>query len=165
MEDTIKQKENETSSKVKKYLVFAVLVFAVAALVFGIYYYQQVTKPTTDSERRVGSVLSRPKEFYGEQVTLTGDIGKTVGQQSFTINSPNFLQGDLLVISKESLGPIGGSGESGISEEERVLITGIVREFRIREIEKELGEDLVDNTFADWEGKPVVLAENVEIEK
>ena len=45
-----------------------------------------------------------------------------------------------------------------LDEDDRVLVTGLVRRFSLAEFEGELGVDLEDETFAAWEGKPVVVA-------
>ncbi len=45
-----------------------------------------------------------------------------------------------------------------LDEDDRVLVTGLVRPFSLAEFERGLGVDLEDETFAAWEGKPVVVA-------
>ncbi len=55
------------------------------------------------------------------------------------------------------------AGEAGaIGADNLVQVRGVVRIFRIADIEREIGADLDDNLYRDWEGKPVVIATEVD---
>lgn len=122
------------------------------------------SKQTTRSEEQIGRLLEKPKEFYGKEIDLTGEIEEIVGNRTFTLDSPDEFNGSLLVISRESLEPIGGAGASDFifDEGERVSIKGRVEEFRVREVEERLRIDLKDEEFSSWEGKPVIIADTVQ---
>ncbi len=54
-------------------------------------------------------------------------------------------------------------GEPGdLAEGNLVQVRGIVRIFRIADIEREIGADLDDAAWEEWEGKPVVVATEVD---
>lgn len=42
-------------------------------------------------------------------------------------------------------------------------MTGTVRIFRVLEVEKDLGIDLDDGDFAEWEDEPAIVADSVTV--
>ncbi len=45
-----------------------------------------------------------------------------------------------------------------LAEDDRVMVAGPVRRFVLVDVERELGVDLDDEAFDDWEGRPAILA-------
>ncbi len=59
-----------------------------------------------------------------------------------------------------------GAGNSiprPLAEEARATTTGVVRRFAIVEFERELGIDLDDNLFREFEGRPGIVARQVQV--
>lgn len=139
-------------------------IVAVAAIVWGI---TRFGDDAPQAESRISQVLENPREFFGQNITVTGEVETVIGSRAITIDAPRPFSSELLVISKQPLEPIGGSGINDylFREDDRVSAQGTVREFNIREIERELGVDLIDSEFVEWEGRPVVIAETVEQER
>lgn len=55
------------------------------------------------------------------------------------------------------------AGEAGaIGADNLVQVRGVVRIFRIADIEREIGADLDDGLYEDFEGRPVVIATEVD---
>ncbi len=49
-----------------------------------------------------------------------------------------------------------------LAEDDRVMVAGPVRRFILADFERELGVDLDDEAFDDWEGKPAIIARVVD---
>ena len=148
--------------KAKKYTPLAIIGVVVLALIaFGTFYFGQDGVP--QSESRIGQILEEPSEFTGEEVTVSGQVARVIGSRALTIDAPSAFSEKLLVISRIPLEPIGGGGlDTLYSENDRVRVQGTVLEFNLREFEQMLGEDLVDEEFIGWEGRPVIVADAVE---
>ena len=119
------------------------------------------------SERRVAQILEQPQAFYGTTVTIEGSVENVVDTQALTVNTPGAIGDQLLVISRDSLEPIGGSGipQSIFSPQDSVTVEGQVKEFNLSEVEEELGIDLNDEAYQAWEGKPFVFASDVALQE
>ncbi len=68
---------------------------------------------------------------------------------------------DVLVVGATELPAIAG-GRGPAVEHRYARVRGVVRIFRVGEIERELGADLDDGLFGGWEGEPVVIAREVD---
>ena len=154
--------DERSEKKAKKTAPWAIIgVVVLALLAFGAYFIHQNNLP--ESESRIGQILEQPSDFTGEEVTVAGEVERVIGSRALTLDAPSVLAGPLLVISRNPLEPIGGSGlETLYAEDDRVRVQGTVREFNLREFERMLGEDLVDEEFVGWEGRPVIVADTVE---
>lgn len=119
------------------------------------------------TEERVAKIVEDPRSFYGKGVSLSGNIGEYISSRAFTIESPGFVGGSLLVLSKKPLQPVGGGGldEYFFKTNEKVEIQGRVEFFDLSKAEQELGVDLIDAAFLTWEGRPVIIAEDVSENK
>ncbi len=107
-------------------------------------------------------VAHKPDDYYGKTISVRGEVGQNIGTRGITIESVGLVDDMLLVISREALvGVGGGPGEIFYSQNDDVRVSGVVREFRIAQIEQELGINLDDETFRVFEGKPVVIADSI----
>lgn len=114
------------------------------------------------TESRLGSVLENPDQYYGRRIDVVGDVDQVIGVRAFTIDTPQPLSDKLLVISRQPIQPIGGGPDEYLyKSEDRVEVMGEVREFRLRAMERALGMDLSDEEFRSWEGKPVMIADEI----
>ena len=59
---------------------------------------------------------------------------------------------------------VGATGDAQLSPETTVEVTGTVQQaFVVTEVEEELGVNLDDALFAEWEQEPYVVADSVEV--
>lgn len=94
--------------------------------------------------------------YFGEDVTLTAQIEKVLSPHAFTITGADDASADpLLVVHAEELPPL--------EPQTPVVVGGPVREyFDLAAVEEELGEDLDDSLFENWQNEPFLLAERAE---
>lgn len=112
--------------------------------------------------------------FVGRQVTVSESITDIISANAFTIGGGDFLGGEnLLVVGAEGAFPVPlavdpadaeGLGEDEVLEEDDVVqVTGTVRMFVIAEVEDEIGLDLDDDLYVDFEGETVLVASEVDM--
>lgn len=109
----------------------------------------------------VDDILDEPASFYGRPVRVNGEIGEALGRYGFTIeDSDPFFDDQLLVIGTRPLAEraVGWPEDGVLGAEATVAVTGTVRRLVFRDIERDYGLTLDEDLYADWEGRPVVVA-------
>ncbi len=116
---------------------------------------------TRSAERvTVEELTNNPSEFYGDRVTVSGQVVEAVEPNAFRIDSG----GDqLLVVGVQQLPKITEGEVKQVNEGDRVRVTGEVRQFRIEEIRQEVDHGIDDEYFDDFEGDPALLASSAEV--
>ncbi|MGY1669135.1 hypothetical protein [Geodermatophilus sp. SYSU D00710] len=95
--------------------------------------------------------------YAGQVVSLSADVAQVVTSEAFTIAGTDDTAVEELLV-------VGATGDTPLSPETTVRVTGTVREsFEVTEVEEELGVDLDDARFEPWQQEPYVIAEDVEI--
>jgi len=113
----------------------------------------------------VADVTDNPEEFYGKQITLSGLVTEVVDPNAVAIGGGEFIGGEqVLILGAQQLQQIVEGVPEGepfeIQQQDLVQATGTLREFNIGEVEQEVGYELDDNLFGDWEGQPVLVADS-----
>ncbi len=116
-------------------------------------------------------IVDEPGEWYGQTVTISGEIGETTpledadaaqpaGAVAFTLGG-DALGEQLLVVDADGAPP-------GLSEDSVVQVTGTVREFGATAFDDAFGfaddeAGWFDDAFFDgWDGRPAVVAQSVD---
>ncbi len=130
----------------------------------------------TRSEPSVGDITDEPENWIGRQVTVTDDVTDVIGRHSFQMGEEDFLGlfggGELLVLGAKPLpqwvgDDFASSGffddDDDFDELEGAIAreSGTVRRFNLQDVERELGVDLDDGLFGDYDGDPVLVAQSV----
>jgi hypothetical protein len=122
-----------------------------------------VTQPTAEADdvgeegaASVSAIDDDPEAFYGQTVTITGDVIEVVDQQSFRLGDPEPLGGDDLLVLMPATGAM-----SAVADGESVMVTGVVQQFDQTELESALGIDIDDMLATELDGQPVIVAEQV----
>ncbi|MGY1709011.1 hypothetical protein ACI8AC_05820 [Geodermatophilus sp. SYSU D00758] len=93
--------------------------------------------------------------YVGEQVTVSAEVNEVLDQQAMTIAGTDGEVEPLLVV--------GAGDTSAYQNGEAVQVTGTVEQnFVLTDVEDELGVDLTDDLYADFEGEPYVMASSVD---
>lgn len=105
-----------------------------------------------------GEISSNPSAYYNKVIAVPAEVEKIVGQNSFTLDEDKLLGGqDLLVVNPNSKVPI--------RQDERVVVTGVLRPLVIADIEREFGFNW-DTGFerqleVEYKDRPVLIAQSV----
>lgn len=103
----------------------------------------------------IEDVVDNPQAYQGRVVTLRGEVQEKLGPASFVLESEDVLLDEQLLV-------VSSTGDMiPVDENDAVMATGAVRVFALEAFERELGYDLQDDLFYDWEGKPVLMASRV----
>ncbi|MGY1780621.1 hypothetical protein [Geodermatophilus sp. SYSU D01036] len=93
----------------------------------------------------------------GQVVSLSADVAQVLTPEAFTIAAADDPTVEELLV-------VGATGDTALSPEKTVEVTGTVQEsFTVREAEAELRADLDDALFAEWEQEPYLIADSVEV--
>ncbi len=108
---------------------------------------------TRPAERvTVEELTNNPGEYYGQRVTVSGQVVEAVEPGAFRIDS----EGDqLLVVALKQV--------PNVNEGDRVRATGEVRQFKIEEVRQKADRGIDDEYFGDYKGDPAVLAYSAEV--
>ena len=107
-------------------------------------------------------VVQNPEGYYGQVVSVRGEVDQNMGTRGVTIETVGLADDELLVVSRDALvGVGGGPGDALYNQDDDVRVSGVVREFSIVQLEQELGIDLDDKDYQEFEGKPVIIADSI----
>lgn len=90
--------------------------------------------------------------IIGETVTISGEVERRIGPDAFTMGGD-----ETLVFGAE------GTGVQEVGDDDVVEVTGVVREFLLRELERQFSIDFEEGQFIDFENELVVEASSVEV--
>lgn len=124
-----------------------------------------VTQPTADADEAaregeagtnpdVSNVDDNAENYYGQNVTVQGDVIQVYNGTMFRIDDPELFGGDDVLV----LAPNGGTS---VAEGQRLEISGTVQQYDQTEIEQALGIDIDDALMTELDGQPVIVAESV----
>jgi hypothetical protein len=95
--------------------------------------------------------------YAGQEVVLSADVNEVITPESFTIAGTDDTTVEALLV-------VGATGDAELAPETTVEVTGTVQQaFVLADVEEELGIDLDDALFDDYEQEPYVVAEDVEV--
>ena len=97
--------------------------------------------------------------LIGQTVSLRAEVAGTIGEASFLLEDEQLFGGeDILVIN--------ASGEPFVlveGDDTEVQVTGEVQQLIIADLETEYGLDLEPTLYADYENRPVVVAQSIAL--
>ena len=96
-------------------------------------------------------------DYAGEEVTLTAAVEEVIGPDAFTISGTEDTYVEALLV-------VGAEQAAELSPGAAVEISGTVRDgFETADVEDELGVDLDDPLFEEWEQEPYLAADDIEV--
>lgn len=118
----------------------------------------QETQTTAAEKPTVESVKNDPSRFYGQKLTLTGEVDDVKDPRNFKLEGNRWLFSDEIRVLARSPVKLGGAP---LEEDDDVVVTGTLRKFSPAEIERELGWDIPAEMEAELRDKPVLVAEEI----
>lgn len=113
-------------------------------------------------ERKRGTtaedVVEQPAAYYGNQVTVVGEVSKIYSPRAFALESGGLLDESILVVTKT---PIQVLAPMTLEEGNDIAVTGVVQRMVVADIEREIGWDLEAGIETEHQGKPVIVAQNI----
>ncbi|MCR9159153.1 MAG: hypothetical protein ACE37F_09470 [Nannocystaceae bacterium] len=115
---------------------------------------------TADADHTIiEDVEENPQAYYGKRLTFRGEAENVMSDRAFVLEGDNFaFDNDLLVLTRTPI----SMGHEGIEENQDYVVTGVVRQLVVAEVERELGWDLEPQLEVEYYAQPVVIAERIE---
>lgn len=114
-----------------------------------------------DDDDLLSQIIENPDQYYGQQVTVVGEIQDLYTTRVFKISDQTVGQ-ELLVITPEPLSEQqAAEAEELLEDNADVRVAGTVRQLVIAEVEEELSIDLDEQVEVEFRNKPVLIANNV----
>ncbi len=108
---------------------------------------------TRPAERvTVEELTNNPSEYYGQSVTVNGQVTEVVEPGAFRIDKDGE---QLLVVALKQV--------PNVNEGDSIRATGEVRKFKIEEVRQKADRGIDDEYFGDFKGDPAVLARSAEV--
>jgi hypothetical protein len=105
---------------------------------------------------RLNTIADKPAPFLGRIVTVTGEVERVIGPNSFTLDEEDLLkEEDLLVVSATPPGDI--------EEGSRVQVTGIVGRFTSTELEREFNLGPAREYEVYVQNRPGIVAQRTRV--
>jgi hypothetical protein len=97
-------------------------------------------------------------DLIGKTVTISGEVGRVIGPNAFTVVSNEFLNNQAVLV-------VGAQGVSipALKPNTVVRVTGTVRQLVVVEVEKEYGLDLSPELETELKDRPYIAASAVTV--
>lgn len=118
-----------------------------------------------NDESKVEQIEENPSAWIGQNVSVQGEVAAIYGAQSFQLASTDWIENEVLVISRNPLpAKLLEDTNDIVDEEEIVRVNGTVRRMNVVEIERELGLDLDPQIEVELEDqRPVIIADQISV--
>lgn len=105
-------------------------------------------------------ILENPSAYVGKTVTVTGSIDDIYGPRAFNMD-PGIGSGELLVLGRDPFPQVTDAANRAYLVNDVATVTGVVRLLVTADIEREIGWDLDAQIEAEFNSKPVLIAQQV----
>jgi hypothetical protein len=100
------------------------------------------------------------------RVTVSGNVDSILSPHAVTLEDNDLLFGEQLLILTtrpmlDDQGRLLSSAQVNRLRDQRVTVTGTANQFRIADFRASHGIDLNQQMFAQWEGKPALVASSI----
>lgn len=106
----------------------------------------------------VEDITDQPSAYLGKQVRLAGEVEQVRGPQAFVLEGPGLIWDDEVLVLAGRPIELGGTS---VSDDDDVIVEGVVRAAVIADLERELGWDLTPEIEAELSEQPVVVARRI----
>ena len=111
----------------------------------------------------VAEITSDMATYAGRSVAVREEVEEVLGPNAFTLDEDALFAGgiddDLLVVSAQENLPFINDELGGTT----ATVWGTVRPFDLAAFEQEVGFDLDDTLYADWAGRPAIVARAIDV--
>jgi steroid delta-isomerase-like uncharacterized protein len=109
------------------------------------------------NEQSLDAVLDDPARFYGQTVTVEGNLTEFLNERMVRVTDDDLILADSLLV----LHSLDGGLDAAVDQFARVQVTGEVQPFVLADVESEFGIDLDDAVFTGFENQPVIIADSI----
>lgn len=103
-------------------------------------------------------ITAEPEKYYNQRIAVEGEVEEIVGNGAFTIDEERLFSGDGLLVLPTETG-------STVNEDEKVVVTGVLRPFVQADFERDYDftwdQGTQEKINAEYQERPVFVAEAV----
>jgi len=158
--ERIAAERKRTTGNMWVWIIGALALLAIALFLLVPVFNRPVA--ATPGNATIAEITGGLGSYAGQSVLLSGEVREVVSPNAFVLHGEArdaaAADASILVVGAEQ-------NLAAIDDQllnDRVLAGGIVREFDLATIEDEVGYDLDDALFADWDGRPVLVATAIQ---
>ena len=105
-----------------------------------------------------------PGPYLGRRVKVEGEVERIYGPRAFSLEPGPSADAPLLVVGRKPWTLLQRNPQvNELIRNDHVQVMGRVRKFKLSEFQQESGRHAADSLLAPFEGKPVVLALDIEL--
>jgi hypothetical protein len=113
-----------------------------------------------DGTVSIMDLMNNPDQYYGQSVTVEGEIDSVESEQAFVLDQQGTIIGDEVLVLYSTT-PAGGDSPNPFANEDRVQVSGTVQ--RLSEVDAIYTQGLSDAMRNDYADKPVIVATTVTL--
>lgn len=150
---------NSFSEQRKKTKALSILAAASIFLLPACTSPQAETTPSEEANVTSEELIDETANFVGEEVTIRAEVAEVVDESSFLLADDEYFDGEAILVINASSEPfvIPDVGDS------QVQVTGEVKTFAMTTVADEYGIELSPELFAEYEEKPVIIAQSLAL--
>lgn len=113
---------------------------------------------------RPAAISQDPGSFLGRRVKVEGEVERIYGPRAFSLEPGQSADAPLLVVGRKPWTLLQKNPQvNELIRNDHVQVMGRVRKFKLSEFQEESGRHAADSLLAPFEGRPVVLAQDIEL--
>lgn len=106
----------------------------------------------------IGDISKNPEEFYSREVAIEGQVREIKSDRAFTMHEGGIIGTDNLLV-------VNVTGEPIPAEEQRVVVTGMLRPFVVADLERDYDltwdAGVVEELEAEYSQKPALVVDGI----
>jgi hypothetical protein len=110
------------------------------------------------SARPVEEVAEHARAFIGQTVTVYGEVEDVRNDRAFDLERDDRIFGAKIHVITRS--PLRVEGDA-LEHDDEILVSGVIREMIVADIEREVGWDLDPELEVEWRSEPVLIASSI----
>lgn len=147
------------------------IVAGLAALVVVIGFLLTASSTSGPVQASVGQIVAQPDAFDGDRVVAQAKVDTLLTDRTLVVQPSDASDADLLVLLRPAAA-IGGTltMEAGpmpvpelLASDDTVELSGTVEQFDREHMSTALGLVLNDRLFGDWEGRPSLIVDRIDL--
>lgn len=148
----------------KGFLVFPALLLAAALLLWVPIVGRFSLDDPVPVPVHPASINHDPAPFLGRRVQVEGEVERIYGPRAFALDRDTSKASELLVVGRKPWTLLQRNPQVGeLLRNDHVQVMGRVRNFHLRQFQKESGKHPSDSLLIRWEGRPALLALDIEL--
>lgn len=141
------------------------LTLTIGVLAFGTGEFAVAEKSNAGAKpANISEIISDTGSHLGKRVTVRGTVEDVHGTKVVVLSDDKIVESKLLAVSKKDLRSLDKGIRGVLREDDKIQISGTLRQLNVLEVERELGPDLSREIEIETEAsRPVLFVESLQL--